>query len=169
MAIAMTDRVTELAQELGEACRLRGRVLVLAESCTGGGLGEAITRIPGSSAWLDRGFVTYSNEAKIELLGVDEDTLLIHGAVSEKTAREMVLGALRWSRADTGVAITGVAGPGGGTLDKPVGLVFIAWGVRGEAVRVERQVFDGDRETIRRKAILAALKGLLQALHQTPA
>lgn len=165
----MDDRVTELAHELGEACRLRGRVLVLAESCTGGGLGEAITRVPGSSAWLDRGFVTYSNEAKMELLGVNEDTLLVHGAVSEPTAREMVLGALRWSRADTGVAVTGVAGPGGGSLDKPVGLVFIAWCVRGEAVRIERQVLEGNRESIRRQAIEAALKGLLQALRQTPA
>lgn len=165
----MEDRISALAQELGEACALRRRKLVLAESCTGGGLGEAITRVPGSSEWLDRGFITYSNEAKIELLGVDEDTLLIHGAVSEPVAREMVLGALRWSRADTGVAITGIAGPGGGRPDKPVGLVFIAWCVRGEAARINHQVFEGTREMIRRQAIEAALKGLIQALRQASA
>lgn len=164
----MEDRITALAQELGEACALRRRKLVLAESCTGGGLGEAITRVPGSSEWLDRGFIAYSYEAKVELLGVDQDTLLIHGAVSEPTAREMVLGALRWSHADTGVAITGIAGPGGGSPEKPVGLVYIATCVRGEAVRITRHVFDGNRESVRHQAIVAALKGLLQALRHTP-
>jgi nicotinamide-nucleotide amidase len=141
---------------------------VLAESCTGGGLGEAITRIPGSSAWLERGFVTYSDEAKEEMLGVKRDTLLDHGAVSEATAREMVLGALRWSHADTGVAITGVAGPDGGTRDKPVGLVWFAWCVRGGAARVESRQFAGDRDAVRRQAIEFALKGLLNALDKSP-
>ena len=158
------DPVTALARELGEACSLRGRKLALAESCTAGALSEAITRISGSSAWLDRGFVTYSNAAKMEVLGVDPDTLLIHGAVSEQAAREMVLGALRWSRADTGVSITGIAGPDGGTKDKPVGLVFIAWLVRGGAVRVRSYRFEGDRMAVRRQAVEAALKGLLEAL-----
>ena len=162
------ERITAIARQLGEACRLRGRTLALAESCTGGGVGEAITRIPGSSAWLDRGFITYSNEAKEELLGVKPETLMTHGAVSEATAREMVLGALRWSHADTAVAVTGVAGPDGGTREKPVGLVWFAWCVRGGAARVESRQFDGNREAVRRQAIEFALKGLLNALEKTP-
>lgn len=162
------ERITALARQLGEACRLRGRVLALAESCTGGGLGEAITRIPGSSAWLDRGFVTYSDESKEELLGVKRETLDTYGAVSEAAAREMVLGALRWSRADTAVAITGIAGPDGGTRDKPVGLVWFAWCVRGRAARVESRRLAGDREAIRSQAVEIALKGLINALGKSP-
>ena len=162
------DRITALAGQLGEACRLRGRMLALAESCTGGGVGEAITRIPGSSAWLDRGFITYSNAAKEEMLGVKVETLLTHGAVSEATAREMVLGALRWSRADTAAAVTGIAGPDGGSREKPVGLVWFAWCVRGGAARVESRQLAGDREAVRRQAVEIALKGLLNALEKTP-
>ena len=162
------DRITELARQLGEACLARRRTLVLAESCTGGGVGEAITRIPGSSAWLDRGFITYSNEAKEDLLGVKRETLFDHGAVSEATAREMVLGALRCSRADTAVAITGVAGPGGGSFDKPVGLVWFAWCVRGGAARVEWRIFPGGRDEVRSQAIEFALIGLLSALEKSP-
>ncbi|QJR10385.1 Nicotinamide-nucleotide amidohydrolase PncC [Usitatibacter rugosus] len=162
------DRITALARQVGEVCKLRGRMLVLAESCTGGGLGEAITRIPGSSAWLDRGFITYSNAAKEEQLGVKVETLLTHGAVSEATAREMVLGALRWSRADTAAAVTGIAGPDGGSRDKPVGLVWFAWCVRGGAARVESHQLAGDREAVRRQAVEIALKGLLNALEKTP-
>jgi len=162
------DRITALAGQVGEVCRLRGRMLALAESCTGGGVGEAITRIPGSSAWLDRGFITYSNAAKEEQLGVKVETLLTHGAVSEATAREMVLGALRWSRADTAAAVTGIAGPDGGSRDKPVGLVWFAWCVRGGAARVESRQLAGDREAVRRQAVEIALKGLLNALEKTP-
>ena len=162
------DRITALARQLGEACKLRSRTLVLAESCTGGGVGEAITRIPGSSAWLERGFVTYSNEAKEELLGVKADTLLDHGAVSAATAREMVLGALRWSHADTALAVTGIAGPDGGTRDKPVGLVWFAWCVRGGAARVESRQLSGDRAAIRSQAVEIALKGLMEALDKSP-
>ena len=162
------DRITALAGQVGEVCRVRGRMLVLAESCTGGGVGEAITRIPGSSAWLDRGFITYSNAAKEEQLGVKVETLLTHGAVSEATAREMVLGALRWSRADTAAAVTGIAGPDGGSRDKPVGLVWFAWCVRGGAARVESRQLAGDREAVRRQAVEIALKGLLNALEKTP-
>jgi nicotinamide-nucleotide amidase len=162
------DRVTALARQLGEVCKLRGRTLVLAESCTGGGVGEAITRIPGSSAWLDRGFITYSNAAKEEQLGVKVETLFDHGAVSEAAAREMVLGALRWSHADTAVAITGIAGPDGGSFDKPVGLVWFAWCVRGGAARVEARQLPGDRAEVRRQAIEIALKGLLSALEKSP-
>lgn len=162
------DRLTALARQVGEVCRLRGRVLALAESCTAGGACEAITRVPGSSGWLDRGFVTYSDESKMELLGVRAETLQTHGAVSPEAAREMVLGTLRWSRADTAVAITGIAGPGGGSLDKPVGLVWFAWSVRAGAVRVEERRFEGDREAIRRQAVETALKGLLLTLEKTP-
>jgi nicotinamide-nucleotide amidase len=162
------DRLTALARQLGEACRQRGRRLALAESCTAGGACEAITRIPGSSAWFDRGFVTYSNEAKIELLGVREETLRTHGAVSSEAAREMVLGAIRASRADTAVAITGIAGPEGGSVDKPVGLVWLAWCVRGGAVRLEERRFAGDREAIRTRAVEAALRGLLLCLDSAP-
>lgn len=162
------DHITALAAQVGEVCKLRGRMLVLAESCTGGGLGEAITRIPGSSAWLDRGFITYSNAAKEEQLGVKVETLLTHGAVSEATAREMVLGALRWSRADTAAAITGIAGPDGGSREKPVGLVWFAWCVRGGAARVESRQLAGDRDAVRRQAVEIALKGLLAALEKTP-
>ena len=162
------DHITALASQVGEVCKLRGRMLVLAESCTGGGLGEAITRIPGSSAWLDRGFITYSNAAKEEQLGVKVETLLTHGAVSEATAREMVLGALRWSRADTAAAITGIAGPDGGSREKPVGLVWFAWCVRGGAARVESRQLAGDRDAVRRQAVEIALKGLLAALEKTP-
>ncbi|APV51734.1 damage-inducible protein CinA [Betaproteobacteria bacterium GR16-43] len=162
------DRITALARQLGEVCKLRGRTLALAESCTGGGVGEAITRIPGSSAWLDRGFITYSNAAKEEQLGVKVETLLDHGAVSEAAAREMVLGALRWSHADTAVAITGIAGPDGGSFDKPVGLVWFAWCVRGGAARVESRQLPGDRAEVRRQAIEIAIKGLLTALEKSP-
>ncbi len=165
----MDDRVTELARELGEACRLRGRTLAFAESCTAGGVGEAITRIPGSSAWLDRGFVTYSDESKTEVLGVRRETLREFGAVSEETVREMVLGALRWSRADMAVAVTGVAGPDGGSQDKPVGFVWFAWCVRGGAARLESRRFAGDREAVRRQAIETALKGLILTLSTPPA
>jgi nicotinamide-nucleotide amidase len=162
------DRITALARQLGEACRLRGRTIVLAESCTAGGVGEAITRIPGASGWLDRGFITYTDESKEELLGVRRETLMGHGAVSEAAAREMVLGALRWSRADTGVSITGIAGPDGGTAHKPVGLVWFAWCVRGGAARVEKRLFKGDREAVRRQAVETALMGLINALDKAP-
>lgn len=162
------DRITALARQLGEACRLRGRMLALAESCTAGGVGEAITRIPGSSAWLDRGFITYSDESKMQLLGVSADTLMTHGAVSEATAREMVLGTLRWSLADTAAAVTGVAGPDGGSAEKPVGLVWFAWCVRGGAARIESRQFAGDRQAVRQQAIEEALRGLILALEKPP-
>ena len=162
------QRITALARQLGEGCRLRGRVLALAESCTAGGVCEAITRIPGSSAWLDRGFVTYSNEAKVDLLGVRADTLATFGAVSAETAREMVLGALRASRADTAAAVTGIAGPDGGSAEKPVGLVWFAWCLRGGTARVEERRFQGDRDTIRRLSVETTLQGLLESLGRTP-
>jgi nicotinamide-nucleotide amidase len=122
----MTD-IDELSRRLGAACAEAKVKVATAESCTGGGVGEAITRTAGSSAWYDRGFVTYSNEAKVDLLGVKQETIGSHGAVSEAVAREMAQGALHQSVADFAVAVTGIAGPAGGTATKPVGLVWIAW------------------------------------------
>jgi len=156
------NEIDELSRQLGEACMAAKVKLAAAESCTGGGVGEAITRTAGSSAWFDRGFVTYSNEAKVDLLGVREETLGSHGAVSEAVAREMAVGALHQSSAGFAVAVTGVAGPGGGTATKPVGLVWFAWASLDGPVRTKFEVFGGDRAAIRRQAVAEALKGLVE-------
>lgn len=154
--------IDDLSRQLGEAC-LRAKVsLATAESCTGGGVGEAITRTAGSSAWFDRGFVTYSNEAKVDLLGVKQETIGSHGAVSEAVAREMAIGALHQSTAGLAVAVTGVAGPGGGTATKPVGLVWFAWASLDGEVRTKFEVFGGDRAAIRNQAVVEALRGLVE-------
>ncbi|HEX4943516.1 MAG TPA: CinA family protein [Usitatibacteraceae bacterium] len=155
----MSD-IDEVSRRLGEACARTHRVLVTAESCTGGGVGEAITRAPGSSAWFDRGFVTYSNESKVDLLGVKQETIGAHGAVSEAVAREMATGALHQSDAHLAVAVTGIAGPEGGTAAKPVGLVWFAWASLDGEVRTKFEVFGGDRAAIRQQAVLEALTGL---------
>jgi nicotinamide-nucleotide amidase len=141
---------------------MSGLRLVTAESCTGGWLAKAITDLAGSSTWFERGFVTYSNEAKIELLCVRQKTLDMHGAVSEETAREMAAGALANSRADIAVAITGVAGPGGSTVDKPVGTVWIAWAGRAGDTMAAHHAFDGSRTHVRGVAVIEALKGLVR-------
>jgi nicotinamide-nucleotide amidase len=141
---------------------MSGLRLVTAESCTGGWLAKAITDLAGSSTWFERGFVTYSNEAKIELLCVRQETLDMHGAVSEETAREMAAGALANSRADIAVAITGVAGPDGGTVDKPVGTVWIAWAGRDGDTMAAHHAFDGSRNHVRGVAVIEALKGLVR-------
>jgi len=160
----MTDaKISELARKLGERLVQHKLMCVTAESCTGGLVAGAITDIAGSSGWFERGFVTYSNEAKMELLGVPEATLAQHGAVSEATARAMAEGAVAHSHADVAVAITGVAGPGGGTPDKPVGMVCFAWS-RGVVTTAITRYFPGDREAVRRAAVAAALEGLLMAL-----
>ena len=156
----------ELAVSLGVALTARGWMAATAESCTGGLIAGAITDVPGSSGWFERGFVTYSNEAKIELLGVRPDTLSRFGAVSEETARAMVAGALERSRADVAVAVTGVAGPTGGTPEKPVGLVWLAWGVRGAAVEAASRRFPGNRAAVREAAVAVALAGLLERARQ---
>jgi nicotinamide-nucleotide amidase len=153
-----------LAARLGEALRGRGLVLVTAESCTGGWVSEAVTAIAGSSEWFDRGYVTYSNRAKQEMLGVTDATLENHGAVSQPTVIEMVQGALRASSADVGVAVSGIAGPGGATPGKPVGLVCFAWGIKGKPFTAKTFHLDGDRQEIRRQAVVIALNGLLEAL-----
>lgn len=158
----MSERgITGLARRLGAACKRRGVMVATAESCTGGGVGEAITRIAGSSDWFDRGFVTYSNAAKEEMLGVSAAVLVAHGAVSEAVASEMAEGAIDRSGADVAVAITGIAGPGGGTPEKPVGLVWFAWAYRGGAAQCRRFVFEGDRDAVRRQSVAVALQGLI--------
>jgi nicotinamide-nucleotide amidase len=158
------DDITETARRLGRACRKRGIVIVTAESCTGGGVATAITRISGSAKWFDRGFVTYSNTAKKELLGVRQKTLGDRGAVSEQVAHEMAVGALKGSPADVSVAITGIAGPGGGSRKKPVGLVWFAWGVRNGPVQARSFRFKGDRVEVRIQAVYVALQGLIDLL-----
>ena len=155
--------LTALAAAVGQALAARNQFLVTAESCTGGGVGAAVTAVPGSSGWYERGFITYTNTAKREMLGVSEATLQRHGAVSEATAREMAEGALRHSRAQVGVAVTGVAGPSGGTPAKPVGMVCFAWAGSGDTVAVTRR-FTGDRQAVRRQSVACALQGLLDLL-----
>src|SRR5437868_1655786 len=154
--------IPTLAIRTGQTLQQHHLVLAVAESCTGGWVAQAVTSVAGSSDWFDRGFVTYSNVAKQELLGVGGDTLRHHGAVSEQTAREMVQGALARSHAHVALAITGIAGPGGGTPEKPVGTVWLAWFGKERSLRTAHHVFDGDREAIRRQAVIAALDGLIR-------
>ncbi|MGZ5051925.1 MAG: CinA family protein [Methylobacter sp.] len=151
----------ELAERLGQALKSGGKMLATAESCTGGWVAQTITDVPGSSAWFDRGFVTYSNAAKVEMLGVSPKTLEQHGAVSAETAAEMAAGALARSNADIAVAVTGIAGPDGGTPEKPVGLVFIAWAGKDRAVSVEKKQFSGNRREVRMQTVRAALEGII--------
>lgn len=153
----------ELARQVGAALKARGLSLVTAESCTGGWVAMALTAIAGSSDWFERGYVTYSNAAKREDLGVGEETLRRHGAVSEETAREMAAGALRNGRGQVALAITGVAGPAGGTRDKPVGTVCFAW-AQGSKISSRTRHFDGDRESVRRQSVVHALQGVLELL-----
>ena len=154
-------RLDALAAAVGARLKEKGLTLASAESCTGGWVAQAVTSVSGSSEWFDRGFVTYSNEAKREMLGVRAETLERHGAVSEETAREMAAGALAASRAQIAVAITGVAGPTGGTPQKPVGMVCFAWAVRGRPVDTTTIRFDGDREAVRRQSVVVGLQGVL--------
>ena len=149
-----------LAAHLGDRLRASHHMLVTAESCTGGWIAKAVTDIPGSSDWFDCGLAAYSYEAKQALLGVRPETLERHGAVSRETALEMVAGALEHSGASLAVAVTGIAGPGGGTPDKPVGTVWIAWKRRGGYPKAEAFRFDGDRDAVRRQTVDAALRGL---------
>ena len=150
----------ELAHVLGKGLRTKGKVVATAESCTGGWIAQCITEIPGSSAWFDRGFVTYSNSAKTEMLGVKSATLETYGAVSAETVEEMVMGALAGSNADIATAVTGIAGPEGGTAEKPVGTVFIAWADKGGAIKVEKYLFLGNRHQIRAQTVQSAIQGL---------
>jgi nicotinamide-nucleotide amidase len=155
--------LAHLADELGRRLHGAGRFLTTAESCSGGWIAKCVTDIAGSSAWLDRGFVTYSNDAKRDMLGVSSRTLAEHGAVSEPVVREMALGALANSRADLAVAVSGIAGPGGGSDEKPVGTVCFAFAAPGD-VRCETLCFDGDREAVRRRTVAHALRRLIGLL-----
>ena len=157
----------ELAFDLGAAFSARKWIAATAESCTGGLVAGAITDIAGSSEWFDRGFVTYSNEAKTELLGVRPETLARFGAISEATVREMVVGALERSRADIAVAVTGIAGPAGGTQDKPVGLVWLAWAIRNGPVEAASHHFGGGRAAVREATVAAAVAGLVERARAT--
>ena len=159
----MPDAIDKLSAELGAALKSRGWMVATAESCTGGGVGEAITRTAGSSAWFDRGFITYTNEAKQELLGVRAETLQTFGAVSEQTALEMARGALAASRAHLAVALSGIAGPGGAAPGKPVGMVCFAWVSKQGFERIETCFFSGDRSEVRHQAIGVALRGIVSA------
>jgi nicotinamide-nucleotide amidase len=158
---APTDsQLRELAEHLGDRLRATHHRLVTAESCTGGWIAKAVTDIAGSSDWFDCGMAAYSYEAKQALLGVRPETLETHGAVSRETVIEMVSGALVNSGASIEVAVTGIAGPGGGSEDKPVGTVWIGWKRRGGYARAEVFHFEGDREAVRRQTVAAALYGL---------
>jgi len=150
-----------LAGRLAQVLLQSNNKLVTAESCTGGGIACLLTSIAGSSGWFERGFVTYSNEAKQECLGVPRDILDIYGAVSEQTAAAMAEGAISHSHAETSVAVTGIAGPDGGTDEKPTGTVCFAWSQRHGRTRTTQYVFNGDREQVREQSVLMAIQGLL--------
>ncbi len=156
--------LSELARTVGEGLARRRLYIATAESCTAGLVAAALTAVAGSSAWFERGFVTYSNVAKEEMLGVAVTTLLDHGAVSEAVAGEMAVGALRHSHAQVALAVTGIAGPGGGLPDKPVGTVCFAWAALGLVPRHQTWRFAGDREAVRHQAVAHALQGVLTLL-----
>jgi nicotinamide-nucleotide amidase len=156
----MDNELFELAQQLGQLLNSKGKKIATAESCTGGWIAQMITEVSGSSAWFDRGFVTYSNAAKMQMLGVKPETLDKFGAVSVQTATEMVTGTLAHSDADCAIAVTGIAGPDGGTAEKPVGTVFIAWADKNKDVKVVQKKLMGNRHQIRRQTVKIALEGL---------
>ncbi len=161
MSIPDQAALEALAARVGALLLANGQKLATAESCTGGWAAQCLTAIAGSSAWFERGFVTYSNAAKQEMLGVGTETLAAHGAVSEATVAAMAAGALRHSRADWALAITGIAGPDGGTANKPVGTVCFAWAAADSAPVVETHRFAGDRAAVRAQAVAHALCGIL--------
>ena len=156
----MHDELTLQSRSLAERLQAVGLTMATAESCTGGWIAKLMTDIAGSSAWFDGAFVTYSNRAKQQMIGVREETLDRHGAVSEAVVREMVAGVLAHSQADMALSVSGIAGPGGGSSDKPVGTVWFAWQRRGEEPVTACHHFDGDRDAVRRQAVVVALQGL---------
>jgi len=157
---------SDAAAQLGQALKSNGFMLAMAESCTGGMVTEAITSIAGSSAWFDRGFVTYSNAAKIDMLGVSSATLEKFGAVSEQTAAEMAIGALKNSAAQIVGSITGIAGPDGGSPEKPVGTVCFAWAGKNLPISTCTHWFDGNRNDIRQQATIFMIAGLIERLNK---
>ena len=162
-----TTPIQAQVRKLADCLLQTGRKIATAESCTGGGISFALTDPAGASDWLESGFVTYSNAAKQQQLGVSADTLRRHGAVSEQTAREMALGALSHSAADYSLSVTGLAGPDGGSGKKPIGMVCFAWAQKdGGVVRAETQYFSGNRARIREQAILHALAGMSRFINR---
>lgn len=158
------DELQQLAQEVGQALIAKKLMLSFAESCTGGLASAVVTGIPGSSAWFDGGVVTYSNQAKQDLLQVSTESLKQYGAVSEQVASEMANGLLKQGRADITVSVTGIAGPDGGTSQKPIGTVCFAWASKNSPVKTQRILFTGNRQEIRQqsvRAMLLGIKGLL--------
>ena len=156
------DELASLSRSVGVALLARHWTLVTAESCTGGWIAKCVTDVPGSSDWFDRAYVSYSNPAKREMLGVTPRTLERFGAVSKEVVAEMITGALARSAAHVAVAVSGVAGPSGGNAAKPVGLVWCGWGVQGSQPDLQQFHFDGDREAVRRQTVAVALNGLLR-------
>ncbi len=165
-AAAIDRDIAEVVKQLGPALRERQWTLCTAESCTAGWMAKVCTDLPGSSDWFHGGYVCYSYPAKEQMLGVIHDDLVQHGAVSEEIASQMALGARRGSAAGITVAATGIAGPGGGMPNKPVGLVCFGWSVIGGRIRTASQVFEGDREQVRRQTVLYALQGVLDILDE---
>lgn len=164
--ISADTPILPLATQLGHQLAARRWRVTCAESCTGGGVAAAITEVAGSSRWFETGFVTYANIAKERLLGVKSETLEEHGAVSEAVVREMAHGALWEAGADLAVAISGVAGPDGGTAEKPVGTVWFAW-ITADALETRCCHFDGDRQAVRHQAVVTALRGLIRLSRTT--
>ena len=164
----MDAELLALSEAVADVCAARQCLVATAESCTGGWAAQVITHTAGSSAWFERGFVTYSNQAKMDMLGVSPEILEKHGAVSPETAGEMAVGALEHSRAMISLAITGIAGPTGGSPGKPVGTVCFAWCMKNQAPSCQSRLFAGDRETIRRKAVIHALTGLVALANSVP-
>jgi nicotinamide-nucleotide amidase len=164
MARVSDEELKQLATELGDRLKARGWMLATAESCTGGWVGQLVTAQPGSSSWYERGFITYANDAKIEMLDVPETTLAEHGAVSEETAMAMAAGVLAHSHAQAALAISGIAGPSGGTREKPVGLVCYGWALTDGTLMSSTCRLDGDRDEIRSRAVAAAMRGLIDLL-----
>lgn len=164
----MDRDLADLSETLGRLCLARGLIVATAESCTGGWAAQVITHTAGSSAWFERGFVTYANTAKTDMLGVRSITIETFGAVSLETASEMAAGALRNSNATISLAITGIAGPTGGSPEKPVGTVCFGWCVKNRVPSCERRLFAGDREAIRRQAVIHALTGLIERARNMP-
>ena len=157
----MDYELFELSHQLGQLLTSQNKIITTAESCTGGWIAQVITEVAGSSAWFDRGFVTYSNESKITMLGVKSATLDTYGAVSSETVTEMANGALINSNANCAIAVSGIAGPTGGTDDKPVGTVFIAWANKNQISRILQVRLNGNRYDIRREVVKIAIKGVI--------
>ncbi len=155
------NKLTLIVEQLAANLLQNNKRLTVAESCTGGWIAKVLTDLAGSSEWFERGFVTYSNESKQEMLGVLASTLEAQGAVSEEVVQEMALGALKNSHADISLSVSGIAGPGGGTEDKPVGLVWFAWAYQDTVITSEKKIFSGDRNEVREQAVFHALTELV--------